>query len=357
MRGVVFKGDSELEVMTFADPTPGPNEVVVQMKASGICGSDLKFYHMGNKKMMEWIGYRLPHQFGLKDDEPMIAGHEPCGVIAAVGSQVPKSAFKVGDRVMVFHYSGCGQCEHCRTGWTQMCVDGAQVFGQGNGHGGHADFIRVPASSCMHLPADVSFTAGAAISCGTGTAYSALGRLNLSARDTIAVFGLGAVGLSVVQLASAMAARVIGVDVSKEKLAAAPAFGADSVIDSGETDPVEAIKELTSGRGVSCSIDCTGVASARLSAVRSVARWGRVAFVGSGGDVTLDVTNQLIQKQVTIMGSLTFSINTQAECARFVASRGIEVDKLFTDRWSIDQAKQAYEKFDRGESLKAAIVF
>lgn len=357
MRGVVFKGDRDIQILDFNDPTPGPDEVVIAIRASGMCGSDLKYYREGMYNTLKSNGFADPSLFGFDPQEPMIAGHEPCGEIVALGSNVDPRAFKVGDRVMVFHYSGCSYCDQCRSGWTQMCRHGAQVFGQGNGHGGHADYMRAPAASLVHMPDEISFSAGAAISCGTGTAYQALRRMNLDARATIAIFGLGPVGLSAVLFAKAFGARIWAFDISPERLAQAKAFGADEAINSREQDPVAAIMERTCGRGVPYALECSGAAQAQQAAVKGIARWGTLGMVGVGGQLTLDVTKDVILKQLTLLGSLTFSILGLDECARFVAQHGIDIDALYTDRWTIDQAAIAYQKFDRGEGLKGVIAF
>jgi threonine dehydrogenase-like Zn-dependent dehydrogenase len=256
---------------------------------------------------------------------------------------------------MVHHYRGCAVCRHCRTGWTQMCVEGATVYGI-TGHGGHAPYMQVPASTLVSLPEALSFSTGAAIACGTGTAYGSLVRLDLSARDTIAVFGQGPVGLSTTQLAAAMGARVIAVDINADRAARATAFGAAHTIDSSQTDAVAAIRELTGGLGVSKSVDTTGAAAGRLDAVRCAGAWGTVCFVGEGGQVTIDVSTEILRKQLTIVGSWTFSTVGQSDCARFVADRGLAVDDLFTDRWSLEQAVEAYQLFDQQSSGKAVFV-
>ena len=154
MRGVVFLGDRKLTLRDFPDPTPGQGEVIIAIKASGMCGSDLRH-----------------------------------------------------------HYKGCGRCKHCRVGWSQLCRSGTIVYGI-TGHGGHAPFMKVPASTLVSLPDELSFEEGAAISCGTGTAYGALKRIDVSGRDTLAVFGQGPVGLSATMLGRAIGERGTAVDIS-----------------------------------------------------------------------------------------------------------------------------------------------
>ena len=287
---------------------------------------------------------------------PVIAGHEPCGVVAAVGPEVSASQARVGQRVMNHHYEGCGVCKHCRSGWTQMCLQGSIVYGA-TGHGGHARYMKAPAYTVIPLPDALSFEAGAAISCGTGTAFGALRRLNLSGRDTIAIFGQGPVGLSATLLAKAMGARVLALDVSAERLGLASGFGADVTIDPSTTDAIAAIKDLTHGEGTDLALDCSGNPEARANAVRSARAWGTVCFVGERNSVTLDVSPDLLRKQLTIVASWTFSTVGQADCARFVADRNIPVDRLFTHRFSLDQAEEAYRLFDTQTTGKGVFVF
>ena len=245
MRGVSFLGGRKLQVAEFPDPAPGPHDVIVEIKASGMCGSDLKFYRAaGGETAALGLG---------KLEGPVIAGHEPCGVVAAMGSKVDERAAQIGARVMVHHYSGCGTCQHCRSGWSQMCAAGSTVYGV-TAHGAHADYMKVPAHTLVPLPDQLSFMTGAAVSCGTGTAYGALRRMNLSGAHTIAIVGQGPV-FSATQLAAAMGARVIALDVSAERLARAKDFGADAVIDPKADDAVAAIKALTHGVGVDLALD------------------------------------------------------------------------------------------------------
>src|SRR5713101_8597743 len=266
MKGVVFLGDCELALEDFPDPTPGPGEVVLAMKASGMCGSDLHAYRAPKGRRFS---------IGRAVEGPVIAGHEPCGIVVAVGSGVGEREARIGQRAMCHHYKGCGVCGHCRTGWSQLCEEGFIAYGI-SGHGGHADYLKVPASTLVPLPDELSFETGAAISCGTGTAFGALRRMNLSGRDTIAIIGQGAVGLSATQLAAAMGARVVALDVSAERLARAKAFGADVLVDPKATDPIAAIKDLTHGEGTDLALDCSASPEARIAAVRSARAWGTV---------------------------------------------------------------------------------
>jgi threonine dehydrogenase-like Zn-dependent dehydrogenase len=236
-----------------------------------------------------------------------------------------------------------------------MCLEGPVVYGSG-GHGAHARYMKVPVSTLVPLPDALSFATGAAISCGTGTAWGALRRLGLQGGETIAVFGQGPVGLSATQLAVAMGARVIAVDVAAERRALAREFGAHEVLDPRAGDVVQAIRDLTHGEGAHKTLDASSAPDARAAAVRAVRSWGTACFVGERGQVTLDVSPDLLRRQVTLVGSWTFSKQGQAECAEFVADRAIDVEKLFTHRWRLEQAREAYELFDTQTTGKGVIL-
>src|SRR5690349_12504783 len=341
MRGVYFLGEGKLEVRELPDPTPAPDEVVVRIKASGMCGSDLHHLHG-------------PVRTG---PELVIEGHEPCGVVEVVGAAVRPREATPGDRVMVHHYDGCRTCRHCRAGWTQYCANGRRVFGGLNADGGHADFIRVPAHTLIKLPDSLSFKTGAAISCGTGTAYAAIKRVGLSADDTVAVFGQGPVGLSVTLLAKAFGARVIAVDVEPSRLEMAEQYGADHVVNGREQDAVAAVRALTrDGEGADKSIECSANAAVRQQAIQAVRPWGTACMVGVFGKIEFD-SNELIHLHKTVLGSLTFSKNLQEECAVFVAERGLDVESLFTNEFRLDEAERAYELFDKRQIGKGVFIF
>jgi L-iditol 2-dehydrogenase len=236
-----------------------------------------------------------------------------------------------------------------------MCDEGSTTFGA-NGDGAHAKYMKVPADSLIALSDDLSFRAGAAISCGTGTAWGGLDRLGLRGSETIAIFGQGPVGLSGTQLASAMGARVIALDIDPTRLQRAKEFGAHDLVDAKADDVVETIRDLTGGRGVECAMDCTGSPKARSAAVKSAGKWGRVVFLGEGGDVTIDVSTDMNRKQLSVFGSWTFSKNGQADCASFVSERKLDVDALFTHSWSLAEAEEAYKVFDTQTTGKGLLV-
>jgi threonine dehydrogenase-like Zn-dependent dehydrogenase len=164
------------------------------------------------------------------------------------------------------------------------------------------------------------------------------------------------VGLSATQLALVMGARVIAIDIAPERCKLAREFGADEVLDGNSGDLVAAIRSLTHGEGAHKTLDASSAPEARAAAVRAVRSWGTACFVGERGQVTLDVSPDLLRRQVTLVGSWTFSKQGQAECAEFVADRKVDVEKLFTHRWKLEQADEAYRLFDTQTTGKAVIL-
>ena len=209
---------------------------------------------------------------------------------------------KVGDRVICHHYAGCGVCENCAMGYEQLCRQGRITYGGGTGHGANADYILVPSRSLVPLDDELSFEEGAAISCGTGTAWNGLKKMNISGRDTVAVFGQGPVGLSGTLSAKAMGAQVIAIDVVPERLVLAKELGADHVINSFEVNPVAAIRELTGGLGVTATLETSGNHTARQQVLECLRPFGRCCYVGIGGPAEIDFNRDVIFKVVTIFG-------------------------------------------------------
>ena len=153
-----------------------------------------------------------------------------------------------------------------------------------------------------------------------------------------------------------MGARVIALDISDSRLARAREMGAHATINPLRDEPVAAIRALTSGLGAHASIDASSSPDARRQAVQCVRSWGKACFVGEGGQATFDVSPDLLRRQVTLMGSWTFSTIGQKACADFVAERGVDVEALFTHRWSLDQAEEAYRVFDRQSDGKGVFL-
>ena len=320
-------------------PEPGTGEVLIRVKASAICRSDLSLYH----------GTSV---FGKEATGTIIVGHEPCGVVETVGPGV--DYIQAGDRVAVHLAISCGQCGTCKAGFFQHCSKfkclGFDV------HGSDAEFLVVPERNCLKIPDEMSYIGGALSTDAIGTLYSAQKRLGISGSDTVAVFGVGPMGGAGVLVAKARGARVYALDVSESRLGWAKHLGADEVIDVSQTDPVATLHELTQGRGVSVAIDCSGSAVAENQAIDSVAANGHVGLVGGCTEATFNPREQFIRKQLTVIGNWYFNIGLYDEITTFILENDIPVEELVTHRYRLEDAEEAFVAFDEGRTGKVVFV-
>ena len=344
MTGVVLPGNSTVQPVTRDVPVPGPGQVLLAMKASSICGSDIRAIYR------EHLGH------GPEAYQGVVAGHEPCGQVVAVGPDCRRLA--EGDRVVVYHISGCGVCEQCHSGYLIGCTDPSRAAYGWQRDGGHAQYLLADETTCLVMPDSLSYVDGALVSCGFGTAYEALLRLEVSGLDTLLVTGLGPVGLAAAMLARAMGAGPIaGTDIAPERRRLALDLGlVDHAIAADESAP-GVLADLTGGRGFSTTMDCSGNPHARHLALSSTATWGRCAFVGEGGHVGFDVSPLMINKQVTLHGSWVTSIGHMEDLLRHLDRWRLHPEVIVTDAFGLDDAAAAYRLADRGDAGKVVITF
>jgi threonine dehydrogenase-like Zn-dependent dehydrogenase len=342
MAGVVLPGNSTVEHVTVPVPEPGHGQVLLAMKASSICGSDLRAIYR------EHLGH------GAEAYQGVIAGHEPCGQVVAAGPGCRR--LRDGDRVVVYHIAGCGVCDECRHGYMIGCTSPSRAAYGWQRDGGHAEYLLADEVTCLPLPDELSYVDGALVSCGFGTAYEGLLRLAPSGRDRLLVTGLGPVGLAAGMLAKALGAGpVIGTDLAPERLKTALDLGAvDHAVPVD--DAAAAVADLTGGRGCEASIDCSGSGAARLLALENTRTWGRCAFVGEGGSITFAVSDLLIHKQVSLHGSWVTSLRHMAELLEHLTRWGLHPERTVTHRFPLDEAGEAYRTADGGRSGKVCIV-
>lgn len=343
LNGVYLPGDRQVRIEAVADPTPGWGQVVVAMKASTICGSDLRAI------------YREHLGTGAEAYCNVIAGHEPCGEIVATGPGCVR--FGVGDRVIVYHIAGCGLCPDCRRGYFISCTSPTRAAYGWQRDGGHADYLLAEESTCVPLPDSLSFLDGACVACGFGTAYEALCRAAVSGRNAVLVTGLGPVGLAVGLLAKAMGAHtVVGVDIDADRRALARSLDAVDVDLGAGDDAVPAIREATGGHGCEVAVDCSGSPAGRVTALAGTRRWGNCVFVGEGNRLDIDVSHELIHRALTVHGSWVTSVWRMEELAEKLHIWGLHPERTVTDRFALDDAEAAYRTADAGGSGKVALV-
>lgn len=261
-------------------PDIGPDDVLVEVRAAGICHSDVH-YRRGPRTVRTM---------------PMAPGHEIAGVVVEAGSAV--SAPAVGERVAIHYQTSCGACRYCARGSEQFCSDGS-MFGNGR-PGGYADYVLSPARNAFTLPDEIGFEHGAVMMCSSATSLHALRKGRLVPGESVAVFGAGGLGMSAVQIARAFgAARVYAVDLNAAKLALAASFGAIP-IDAGSQDPVEAIRREG---GVDVSLELIGLPVTMRQAIEVLAPFGRAVVVGLGGyQIDLAPFDELTLREAEIIG-------------------------------------------------------
>jgi threonine dehydrogenase-like Zn-dependent dehydrogenase len=343
MRAAFLPGNSTVDLRSVPIPEPGHGEVLLQVKASTICGSDIRcIYH-------EHLGK------GPEGYQGVIAGHEPAGVIVQAGPGCRR--FKVGDRVIVYHISGCGVCNDCRRGYMISCTNPFYRRAYGwQRDGGMAEFMVAEEKDLIYLPDKLSFADGAQVACGFGTVYEGLEKIGISGNDAVLITGLGPVGLAAGALCRKLGAnKIIGIDVIRERLDLAARLGlCDFVIPAGP-DNVAEVKELTDGFGVERAIDCSANADARASAIRATRKWGKIVMIGEGGTVAFNPSPDIIHDQKTIFGSWVTSIWLMEELVERLVRWGLHPDEIITHRFPLEEAGRAYELMATGHCGKVAI--
>lgn len=338
MKALRIVGERQIIVREKPDPRPGPGEVVVQMKASAICGSDLH-------------PYRHPRPADLEGD--LIPGHEPCGIIAEVGPDV--RGWSVGDRVVVYFRRTCGRCFYCRTGHRNVCVNRRASYGVG-ADGSDAEYMLVEAPSLMRLPDDFSFVDGAVMACQAGTAYYPLSRLEASGRDILVVSGLGPVGLLATMFGTAMGARVVGIDPSAERRELARTFGATATLDPAAGSPAEQLRALYPD-GADKLIETSGANAAHAVIGELLKPLGRAAIVGLGSSEFRMPLMQLVHRQITLFGTSIYPDTQIDEIWDFARRHAISLSSVITHYFPLDQGPDAFRTADTATTGKVCFRF
>lgn len=329
-----------LQLQEIPIPKVGENDILVRIRAAGICHSDV--HYLTGKSPVRPL--------------PMTLGHEIAGVVEEIGKGV--SSVKTGSRVALHYLLSCGQCRYCREGHEQFCSTGLML-----GHysdGGYAEYIVVPERNAVSLPEEISFEHGAIMMCSSSTCFHALRKSRIQPTESVAVFGIGGLGISALQIAFAFGAReVYAVDINPRKLKLAEKYGAIP-IDAGTKDPVAEIRRLTQNRGVDVALELIGLPLTMRQALQSVAYMGRVVVAGiSNQMLEIDTYWEILGKEAEIIGT-SDHLYTELPIVIDLARRGkLDLNDVITrtvplDAGEINHVLADLEGF--GNDLRTVII-
>lgn len=348
MKAAVLYGPNDLRVQDYPVPTPGPDEVLLKVRACAICGTDPKI--IGS-------GWNLELDYG-----DFIPGHEYSGEVAAVGPGV--TGYQVGDRVAIETHKGCGKCLNCIRGRYTICLNYGKTE-TGHRHygftvnGGYAQYAVNHINTLYHIPDNVSFSEAALVTTG-GCVMNALENVGgFMAGETVAVFGPGPIGLVAVALCKALGAtRIFLVGTREERLKVGEIMGADVVLNINLVeDAVKEIREITGGLGVDLAIESSGSAQAAADCIEVVRRGGRISFIGDpGSQATLNLKRFVLDdlKATAVRGE------GGANCGRMlqlVSVGAVDVKPLITHHFPLDQINAAFDTFvERKDNAMKVVV-
>jgi L-iditol 2-dehydrogenase len=337
MRVLVFVGTGEMALMERADRAPGPGEVVVAVRASGICGSDVHGY-------LGLTGRRQPG---------MVMGHEAAGEIVEVGPGVPGLA--VGGRVALRSILGCGRCDLCQRGQDNVCEQRRGLGMQFDG--AYADRMVVPAALAVPIPDALSFEHAALVE-PFAVALHAVAITPLEPTDAVVVVGAGPIGLLTLLAVRRRGARLVAItDRSEHRLAMATSLGADLAIEVGTTDPVAAVRSATSGRGADVVFEAVGITATVAQSLAVVRTAGHVTWIGNSAPVVELPMQDMVTRELTLRGSYTFAGEFD-EAIDLLASGQVDVAPLIELTAPLEDAPDLFRRLGDGtlEAVKVVLL-
>lgn len=331
------KGEGNIEVRDVQEPKVAPDEVKIEVKAAGICGTDIHIYH---------------EEF--KSNPPVILGHEFCGIIAEIGENVAE--FKVGERVTAETAAKvCGQCRFCRTGNYNLCPERL-----GLGYGVNGAFTRycIVRKEIVHrLPDNVDFVSGALCEPLSCTVHGVIEQTGVTAGNVVLITGPGAIGLLSLQLSKVEGGLVVvlGLSVDKERLNLAKKLGADIVMDIQEGNPEEAIQDLTNGYGADVVLECSGASSAAQLGLKLVKKRGKYTQMGLfGKPIDIDF-EQIAYKELQVTGFFSQKWTAWEQALKLLGQGKVQTKPLVTKELPITEWKKGFEALEKKEGVKTVL--
>jgi len=334
-----YKVGEPLRIEEVDIPRISPEEVLVKIKACGICHTDLHFIDEGLYK---------PGKI------PQIMGHEAGGDVVEVGSGV--KGVRVGDRVLIHFYFSCDQCYYCQRGRQSLCISpDFEQFGF-TVDGGYAEYAKAPARSIVELPKEVPYEAGILVDAGS-TAYHAVREIgNVKLGDTVAIIGTGGVGSCTLQMAKLSGATVIAVDINDSKLEVAESIGADFTINAAEKNVPAEVRRLVGSRGVDIVYEFVGRTQTMNDSLEILARGGKLVFIGYSEDNIVLNTRRLVRGELQVVGSRASSRYETEKVVRLVRDGKFKLDPLITHRLPLGSINEGLDLVRKGEAIRAVVI-
>lgn len=335
-----------LEIMEIDTPKPKDVEVVVKVKATGVCHSDLHLWEGGYDT---GDGFMKVTDRGVKF--PVTPGHEIVGTVSEIGGAV--QGVSVGDNVLVYPWIGCGICSACRVGNDNIC-DTPKSLGVFQ-NGGYAEYVLVPHFKFLAKIDGIDMDAATSLACSGLTAYTAIKKSNANSQHSMVIFGAGGLGLMGVQIARAITnANIICVDIDDAKLALAKELGADNVVNSKDPDATQKIISLCNGKGAECVIDFVNAPPTVKMGLAVLRKRGNMILVGLfGGSIDLSLVT-IPLKSITIQGAYTGNYNDMLELIG-LAKRGV-INPTISKRYSLSDANTALEDLKARKIIGRAVI-
>ena len=344
MRGVVPVGNFKVEVRDLPVPEPGEGQVLIDVKCAGICGSDVNTFRMTWEQ--------------INERQNLVVGHEAGGIVAKVGPGVTN--VKVGDRITVYHYMGCGKCRYCLEGKYGWC-ENKRAYGW-HIHGGMSEYLLTNAINCCPLPEQFPFEDAAFMACSAGTAYASLKKLDSFSTDGyLCVVGLGPIGTVLSLMAMAKGWTVVASDLSETRVNFAKNLGIDAICPEKGVPVKEQIRAHMKGKLPMRLMDTSGSPHGLADAVEIAQNGAHIVTIGKGRrryDMTPDFdVSEFVVKEIKLEGSWVFTLPEYYEMMEFMMDHNLSFNKLVTGRFAFSDAQKAFEAAaDLGNAGKTVFI-
>ncbi|MFV1987204.1 MAG: zinc-binding dehydrogenase [Gemmatimonadota bacterium] len=339
MKAAIFHGSGKpLTVEDVPAPEPSADEVLIRVAGCGVCHTDLHYLDHGTPT------FKAP---------PMILGHEVSGVIEEAGSDT--DGFAPGDRVLAAAVLSCGTCEACRIGRENICENSVMLGNHTDG--GYAELIAVRAKDVFHLPEEIPLVEGSVIADAITTPYHAVvNRGRVTPGDRVVVVGCGGVGLNVIQMAVAVGASVIAVDIAESRLEWAERLGATAVIDSGAVERVDKEVRRLTGGGAHVAFEVVGKASTQETALSCLRTGGRLVLVGYSPEKMSLNAGRVMFREMEVVGSLGCRPVDYPRVIEMVRQGRVRVTDLVTHRYALDDIADAFDAARAGVGIRGVVT-